>query len=65
MSDRKVVELVFDNEDAIPRETTVTVGVHNVPHVLAWYGAYFAGDTYTARLDGAMLVLDQNGELVK
>lgn len=55
MSDREVVELVFDNEDAIPRETAVTVGVHNVPQVLAWYGAYHAGDTYTARLDGELV----------
>lgn len=56
------MKLTFMNADAIPKNVTVEVAEEAVPHVMAWYGAYCAGDRYTVALDGRNVPMDQNGE---
>lgn len=56
-----IVMLVFNNADATPRSTVIRVSADSVPHVMAWYGAYFAGDRYTVTLDGRNVRMDMNG----
>lgn len=57
-----IVTLVFNNADAKPRSTVLRVAEDAVPHVMAWYGAYYAGDRYTVTQDGRNVRMDQNGE---
>jgi len=58
-----VVELKFVNSDARPKECILTVGKESIPDIMAWYGAYFAGDRYAVFADGVKLEKDQNGHL--
>lgn len=50
------------NADAIPKNQTVLCDAASVPYIMAWYGAYFAGDRYTVALDGRNVAMDLNGE---
>jgi len=54
--------LVFNNADAKPKTVRVMCDAASVPDIMAWYGAYFAGDRYTVALDGRNVPMDQNGE---
>jgi len=56
------VRLVFNNADATPKTTVLDVSAEAVPDIMAWYGAYCAGDRYTATVDGRNVPMDQNGE---
>lgn len=56
-------KLVFSNADATPKNVCVVLSRESIPHVMAWYGAYFAGDRYTVTLDGRNVPMDQNGEM--
>lgn len=56
--------LVFSNAEAKPKNVSIDLSSESVPHVMAWYGAYFAGDRYTATLDGRNVPMDQNGEMI-
>ena len=47
-----IVKLVFNNADATPKTTSVTLHADDVPNVMAWYGAFYAGDRYTVARDG-------------
>lgn len=58
------VELVFTNSDARPKVTTVHVRRDSIAPIMAWYGAYYAGDRYTVHANGEKLTKDRNGELV-
>jgi hypothetical protein len=58
----EIVKLVFMNADATPKNVTVDVSRASVPHIMAWYGAYFAGDRYTVAMDGRNVPMDCNGE---
>ena len=58
-----MVELKFVNSDAAPKVTTVRCDVASMAHIMAWYGAYFAGDRYAVYADGEKLRKDKNGEL--
>ena len=60
-----MVSLVFMNADATPKTVKLELDVSAVPHVMAWYGAYFAGDRYTVALDGRNVPMDHNGETIK
>lgn len=61
-----MISLVFNNADAKPKTVRVMVGdEESAAHVMAWYGAYFAGDRYTVAMDGRNVRMDQNGEMVK
>ena len=55
-------ELVFMNADAKPHNGSINVDAKDAHHVMAWYGAYFAGDRYTVAFDGRNIPIDQNGE---
>lgn len=33
-----------------------------VPHIMAWYGAYYAGDDYEVFINGREVGKDRNGE---
>lgn len=59
-----LVSLVFNNADAKPKTQVVHVSRGSVPQVMAWYGAYYAGDRYTVAVDGRNVRMDQNGEAV-
>lgn len=59
------VELVFFNYDATPREVKFNVAMDGVAPIMAWYGAYYAGDRYNVFVDGKRINKDRNGELVK
>ena len=59
-----MIELRFVNSDAKPKVATIRCDTMSMPLVMAWYGAYYAGDRYAVYADGEKLAKDQNGELV-
>lgn len=54
-------KLVFSNADATPKNQTISADTASVPHIMAWYGGFFAGDRYTVSLDGRNVPIDLNG----
>jgi len=61
VSDMK--RLVFSNADSSPKNVYVVCDERSVPHIMAWYGAYFAGDRYTVTYNGHNIRMDLNGEV--
>lgn len=59
-----ISELLFVNKDAKPKKTRLMVDAASIAPIMAWYGAYYAGDRYKAEVDGKRVQMDQNGELV-
>lgn len=57
-------DLVFDNKDARPKKTLLIVDAASIAPIMAWYGAYFAGDRYKVTVNGERVKMDRNGELV-
>lgn len=60
----KLRELHFINSDATPKTTIIRCDTASVADIMAWYGAYFAGDRYRVELDKYLLAKDHNGELI-
>jgi hypothetical protein len=60
-----LVSLTFTNSDARPKVSEVLCDRNSIPQIMAWYGAYFAGDRYSVAADGVKLAKDRNGELVQ
>jgi hypothetical protein len=58
-----MVRLVFSNADATPKTEVIECHRDSVARIMAWYGAYFAGDRYTVTLNGRNVPMDQNGEM--
>lgn len=58
----QVRRLVFNNADAKPKTAIVECAPASVRQVMAWYGAYSAGDRYTVTYDGRNIPMDINGE---
>ncbi len=58
-------KLVFSNADAKPHNVALDVSRESVPHIMAWYGSYSAGDRYTVTYDGRNVPMDLNGEPLK
>lgn len=58
-----VIELRFVNSDAKPKVMTIRCDTASIAPIMAWYGAYFAGDRYAVYADGEKLPKDRNGEL--
>lgn len=54
--------LVFSNTDAKPKTQTIRCDTESVAPIMAWYGAFFAGDRYAVSLDGRNIKIDMNGE---
>lgn len=57
-------ELLFINKDAKPKKTALLVDEAAIAPIMAWYGAYYAGDRYKVEVDGERVNMDRNGELV-
>lgn len=60
-----MVELQFVNSDATPKTATVRCDTASMAPIMAWYGAFYAGDRYAVYADGEKLKKDRNGELVE
>jgi len=58
-----MIELKFVNSDAKPKVATIRCDTMSMPLIMAWYGAYYAGDRYAVYADGEKLPKDRNGEL--
>lgn len=56
--------LVFNNADATPKTAKILCEPCSVLQIMAWYGAYHAGNRYTVALDGRNIPIDQNGQPV-
>ena len=56
-----MVTLVFNNADATPKSTVLRINRDSVPHVMDWYGAFYAGDRYAVTMDGRNVRMDING----
>lgn len=62
---KRVRELKFINSDARPKAVALEVTtVEDAATIMAWYGAFHAGDRYRVELDGQKIDKDQNGEMV-
>jgi hypothetical protein len=59
-----LIELKFVNSDARPKTTALQVSPSSIAPIMAWYGAFFAGDRYAIYADGVKLAKDKSGELV-
>lgn len=57
----RTADLEFVNRTA---ETAhkISLAYGSINDVMAWYGAYFAGDDYTVTVNGTPVEMDQNGE---
>lgn len=60
-----MVELQFVNSDAKPKVATIRCDTASIASIMAWYGAYHAGDRYAVFADGEKLAKDRNGDLVE
>lgn len=58
-----MVELRFTNSDATPKVVEIRTRKRDVPIIMCWYGAYYAGDRYSVHVDGVTVEKDQNGEM--
>lgn len=62
-----MVQLRFTNrtagEEGPPDVVEMQINREAVPHVMDWYGAFYAGDDYDVRLNGKKLRMGINGEL--
>lgn len=54
-------ELKFVNSDATPKTTAIRCDKASVAAIMAWYGAYYAGDRYSVTYNGVKIKKDQNG----
>lgn len=61
---RAMVELQFVNSDARPKATAIRCDTASIAPIMAWYGAFYAGDRYAVYADGEKLAKDRNGALV-
>lgn len=65
IEERAMIELKFVNSDARPKAATVRCDTASIGPIMAWYGAYYAGDRYAVYADGEKLAKDLNGGLVE
>ncbi len=63
-----IVTLRFDNRDAMGEDEEKVQSIElrversAVKHIMAWYGAYYAGDDYDVFINGRQQAMDKNGE---
>jgi hypothetical protein len=62
LAKNKTSKLVFHNRATKPLNTVIETTRESVPSIMAWYGAYWAGDPYTVTYDGRNVPFDSNGE---
>lgn len=58
-----MIELKFVNSDATPKVASVRCDTASIAPIMAWYGAFYAGDRYAVFADDVKLAKDRNGEL--
>lgn len=58
-----MIVLKFVNQTA-GDEVAITCDQASMRMIMAWYGAYYAGDDYKVYANGIELIIDQNGELI-
>lgn len=58
------VKLVFNNAETTPKSCIIECTEESVHSVMAWYGAYHAGNRYTVTKDARNVRMDLNGEPV-
>lgn len=58
-----MIELKFVNSDARPKAAIVRCDRPSIASIMAWYGAYYAGDRYAVFADGEKVAKDRNGEI--
>ena len=58
----EIVALEFYNAEATPHVTRLNVSRTSIAPIMAWYGAYYAGDDYGVLVDGVEITKDKNGE---
>lgn len=58
----KNVELRFCNQE-VKGDVVLHCTKDSVPHILDWYGAFYAGDDYAVFINGRAQPLGINGEL--
>ena len=59
-----MAELRFIDLDARPTTQILHVSNDSIAPIMAWYGAYYAGDRYSVFVDGEKVAKDHNGELI-
>jgi hypothetical protein len=59
------VELVFSNKQATPKIASIFCDVSSIPHIMVWYGSFYAGDHYSVCVNGVKVKKDPNGCLIK
>lgn len=59
-----IVELRFVNSDALPKSAVIQCHRASIPLIMAWYGAFYAGDRYSVFVDGEKVDKDHNGQMV-
>lgn len=57
----RTAKIRFENRTAGTAQE-FSVSYEGVDLVMAWYGAYYAGDDYGVTVDGQEVPFDQNGE---
>lgn len=60
----EIVNLVFMNADAKPKNLLLKIDLASVAVVMSWYYAYHYGDRYTVAVNGRNVPMDKNGEPV-
>lgn len=58
----QIITLRFENRDADIDDIKLRVDRAAVPVIMAWYGAYYAGDDYDVFVNGRPVDKDRNGE---
>lgn len=58
-----MVEVKFTNRDATPKVAIIKTRKGDVETIVAWYSAFYAGDSYTVHIDGKKAALDRDGRL--
>lgn len=59
-----LVSLKFVNSDARPKVAEVSCAPESIAQIMAWYGAYYAGDRYAVYAGDEKLSKDRNGGLI-
>ena len=57
----RTAKIRFENETA-QQAHEFTIGFDGIDLVMAWYGAYWAGDEYEVTVDGRPVATNKNGE---
>lgn len=57
-----MTELYFQNPDDTPKVTIVKARKCDVPAIIRWYNAFYAGDRYRVLIDGVPVKIN-DGEI--